>query len=651
MPVPSNWYVQGLDVSGVVWFARSLHVPASNLRKSIEFAGVDYACEVYLDGEKVGEHRGYFSPFRIDLPRGLSGPHLLAVRVDSPRELAGNWSLRKTLIKGVLAHHDTRPGNAWSPLGQDANTGGMWGSVTLASAAHTFFDDVRIATTRLERTKAELTISGTLDTRARGMQVRYTVRDRRGAVVARGLCELRDGELSASFSLRRPDLWWPKELGEPNLYSVTLSAGPAGGLKDLATFSFGVRTVARSATNQFTVNGRSVFLRGTNYIPGQYLASLTREALSGDLDMMAEAHINAIRVHAHVTTPLFYTLADERGFLVWQDAPLQWGYSDSDAFAVEAASQVSRMVSLLYNHPSVFFWAGMNEAPFSSDWMHWKYPDYDPDQNRKLERAVRAALERADISRPFESNSHPSEHAWHGWYAGTYKEFARPTPHSVITEFGAQAVPEVATLRTFLRADQLWPIVGKNLETWEYHDFQLRELRDIAKVPLGARVEDLVRNSQAYQARLTQFAVENLRRQKWQPVTAIFQFMFVEHWASMNWGVVDYLKRPKAGYQALARAYQPVLPIAFSVPQGALGVSIINDGQEPVDGCTLVVRRGPKGDDAPQRIAVDLPANDILDVEVDFPLPGLGERLTLDIERRDGQVISRNAYDPGYFQP
>ena len=128
MTVPSNWYAEGLDVSGVVWFAKEVDFMAAG-RFVAEFDAVDYDAAVFWDGEPVGSHRGYFAPFTVNLPPVLGpGSHVLSVRVDSPLETSAAWSLHKTLIKGVLSHHDTRPGGAWSPRGQNANTGGIWGT-------------------------------------------------------------------------------------------------------------------------------------------------------------------------------------------------------------------------------------------------------------------------------------------------------------------------------------------------------------------------------------------------------------------------------------------------------------------------------------------------------------------------------------------
>jgi len=117
--------------------------------------------------------------------------------------------------------------------------------------------------------------------------------------------------------------------------------------------------------------------------------------------------------------------------------------------------------------------------------------------------------------------------------------------------------------------------------------FQPKETFEIAKVPMGKNIEEFIDNTQQYQAKLTKFAAESYRRQRYQPVSAIFQFMFVENWASVNWAVVDYWRNPKPGYEALKTAYQPILPSISSEKDTwelgekiSLDLAIINDTLE-----------------------------------------------------------------------
>ncbi|HEX2572768.1 MAG TPA: glycoside hydrolase family 2 TIM barrel-domain containing protein [Polyangia bacterium] len=654
MPVPSNWYRQGLDHAGVVWFARTVELPAP-ARWAITFEGVDYAADVYWDGRHVGAHRGYFAPFTVELGAAV-GPHLLAVRVDSPNESDAAFSLHKTLIKGVLSHHDTRPGGAWSPRGQDANTGGIWGTVELHRRRAGRIERPRVTTRSASAAAARLEIAAhalAFDTGHAGAatatataaaELRYRLLDPDGRTVAHGRLGPVDThlrELRRTVRLPRPRRWWPAELGEPALYTLELYLRGPGGT-DLVRLPFGIRTV-REQDGRFLVNDTPLFLRGTNYIGSLYFADFHPADIERDLRLMLDAHVNAVRVHAHLAPGRFYDLADRLGLVVWQDFPLQWGYDDSPAFSDEAVRQVGEMLATLGHHPSIGHWTAHNEAPWSSDWMAWKYRDYDPDQNRALDHRLAAALAR-DPSRPHRANAHPTEHAWMGWYSGTLHDFQRPISQPFLTEYGAQAVPALETLRTFLMPAQLWPLDAQNLPAWEYHNFQLHELRDNAKVPLGASVEELIANTQRYQARLLQTAAESLRLQKWQPVGGVFQFMFVEHWPSMNWGVVDYLRRPKQGYQALARAYQPLLPVAVRKPQrDRLTLYIVNDTKTDRD---LWLRVGD--DDAAPLTPVHVAADAVTPLLLELPLPRQ-DPLHLSLLDREHRLVADNLYPTEYF--
>jgi beta-mannosidase len=187
-----------------------------------------------------------------------------------------------------------------------------------------------------------------------------------------------------------------------------------------------------------------------------------------------------------------------------------------------------------------------------------------------------------------------SEHQWQGWYSGHWTDFSKPTPQPLITEFGAQALPSIQSLRRIFNDDEIFPDSDRKLEGWEFHNFQKDETFKTAKVERGKDIHEFITNSQAYQARLIQLAAESLRRQKYKPVGAIFQFMFVEDWPSVSWGVLDYWRQPKPGYQALARAYQPLLPsIEWSVEQPSagsmleFGLWLVNDLPRTQDGLLL----------------------------------------------------------------
>jgi beta-mannosidase len=287
---------------------------------------------------------------------------------------------------------------------------------------------------------------------------------------------------------------------------------------------------------------------------------MTREKYEVDLGLAKRANSNAIRVHAHIEAQEFYRACDRLGLLVWQDFPLQWGYTEDPDFESDAVEQALDMVEMLFDRPSVIAWSLHNEPPWDAPWMQYKYKDYDSHQNKRLDQRLFQAVSAADPGRYTHLASETKEHPWLGWYSGAWQDYGKPTLEPLITEYGAQALPSLSSLKKIVGDANLWPDSDAKWAPWEFHNFQRHETFDLAHVPMGKNTAEFIANTQEYQARLTQFAAESYRRQRYHPVAAIFQFMLVEDWPSINWGVVDYWREPKPGYAALAEAYQPVLP-------------------------------------------------------------------------------------------
>ena len=160
-----------------------------------------------------------------------------------------------------------------------------------------------------------------------------------------------------------------------------------------------------------------------------------------------------------MSRPEIYEAADERGLLLWQDFPLQWGYARG--IRKQAGRQAEAMVDLLGHHPSVAIWCGHNE-PLALDGMpspgkFFALQELPTWNKTVLDSTVKRAIERADGTRPVIAHSgvlpHPGSggtdtHIYFGWYHGEERDFpgfcaAVPRMARFVTEFGAQAVPVV----------------------------------------------------------------------------------------------------------------------------------------------------------------------------------------------------------------
>ncbi|CNK96263.1 glycoside hydrolase family 2 protein [Yersinia aldovae] len=601
LKVPANWYSEGLDHQGVLWYRTRFTLPilGADDMATLIFDGVDYQADIWLNNQQVGQHQGYFQRFSTDITDAARKDNLLAVRVDSPYEIPGKvWSFHKQLIKGVFNHHDTRPGGAWSDHGQDANSGGIWAAVASHISRGAVIDNI-LAVPDWSRGLQYPILQVSLDYRAnRNRSVEmllklipdnfigpsYQLKQNVSLVASPRNAQ----RLTANFPLDNPALWWPSGQGKQNLYRLEVHFSDGLGTMDTAHVRTGLRQIVIDSQEQsWSINGKRLFIRGTNYIGSPWLGSLRPADYHRDLVMMQQANVNAIRVHAHVAGRALYDLADEMGILLWQDFPLQWGYDDSATFAEEAARQAADMTRQFGSHPAIILWSGHNEPPWDATWMQYRYPDWRPGINRALTARVAKVLSQ-DASRITHAYSSTGEHYWQGWYSGQKSDHLKPATNAIISEFGAQALPDLTTLKNFISGTDLWPKTtdkkDEGWRIWAYHNFQPHETFELAKVTRGTDINTFIANSQQYQASLIQLAAESYRRQRYQPVAALFHFMFTETWPSINWGVVDYLRHPKPGYFALQRAYQPVLPsiepkTATWVPglTGRIGLWAIND--------------------------------------------------------------------------
>jgi len=495
MVLPLNWFLGGLDHHGTVWFRRQFTFRKRREFASLHFDGVDYFTDVYLNGVHLGHHTGYFDPFSFDVTGALrSGKNNLSVRVESPYETPGpdGWHMRKRLVKGVFNHHDCRPGGGWDSTGQSYNTGGIWNRVSLEQHGALTIDHLFLRA-NLESESAILDVELAVKNRGKKRHARLEIRlapeNFIGKVqISKSTLDVPEGDSLHSLKIPVDDVhrWQPWDRGFPSLYNISARLILP---KESVVHSelFGFRSIRVEAGFRWFINEQSYFPRGTNYIPSQWLSeTLFREAAGGkehpfgggpgvdvfhrDVDLARQANLNFLRVHAHVLPPEFHAECDRAGMLVWQDFPLQWGYSDDLEFNTEAKRQMHAMVTGLYNHPSIVAWCCHNESPWDASWMAGQAGGhFDPEQNRSLDEELEIVARELDPVRYIHRNSGTGDgHTYPGWYVGHWRDYQDLPAAPFVTEYGAQGLP---TLETLLRMfPQFGPDAGygeiKRFKEW-----------------------------------------------------------------------------------------------------------------------------------------------------------------------------------------
>ncbi|HUQ99812.1 MAG TPA: glycoside hydrolase family 2 TIM barrel-domain containing protein [Gemmatimonadaceae bacterium] len=705
MRLPSNWFLQGskaypanadrgsassggpgdlwpidpeggLDWQGTVWFRRTFDwQPRDSTRSILDLDMVDYFADVFVNGVKAGHHEGYFQKWSLDItPLLRAGKNLIAVKVSAPElpfDMSArypiSWPKQQNQVKGIFLYHDTRPG-ATSARGQERSTGGILRGVALRDSYGLDLVGVNVTSLNVSEASARLVVQATVrnwrndtarvalsgEIAAKNFQS-YDTKHVAIAVVA----PPGESRFRTEIKLDKPALWWSWDFGRPNLYQLASRLTPASDSTrtlDAATTVFGVRSITRDTAWVWRLNGKRIYPRGTNYIATQWLSQADRQWYARDVDMMIAANLNSVRVHAHIEQPEFYDVADSAGIMVWQDFPLQWGYTDQPAFHAEALRQARDMIDRFASHPSIIVWSMHNESPHAMFWMQKK----DPQQNLALDNSLVALAQSLDSSRVLHRDSGTGDgHPYPGWYGGKVGDFTELPKEPFITEYGAQALPNLETMRVMLPASAL---TARDSSTrwneWMFHDFQPPQTFGIAKLQEGLGLEDFIRESQRYQAQLTRFATEIFRRAKWKGSTGIYQFMFVDDWPSVTWAVVDYFRRAKPGYAALASSMQPVLPsIEYQIDNRdkPLALHIVNDLHTNFPGAALkwrVVSLDGKAGAATTR-KLDIPADTamkILDLGARPEITRGTSRLDAWIEDRNGRILGKTSLSQEDFR-
>ena len=511
--LPVNWeLLPGIeDYAGTMRFSRPFAGPRrrEDATVSLRFCGVDYFADVWLNGYHLGGHEGYFGEFSFDVgPYLRDDANLLRVAVTSPNDPAGpgthvtsGWHdfspasafpNRKTLVKGTLGHHDAKRGGAWSSItSQDGNTGGVWDDVILSVRNPVHLDPsavlVRALSTSPVRgsadawvaTRTTVTVDNgtgrTLPARIRLLFEPANFEGGQHELVKTTRLVPGHNEVTVAGTLSPVKLWHPADHGFPHLYRVTVLVESEGGVQDQAVVETGFRALAVNQLGEstgrdgaFVVNGRPVFVRGTNLLPTYWLSEYSAERADRDFEMLRAAGFNAVLVHNLVAPRHFYEGANRNGFLVVQMFPLQWSYDQSPEMVARITAQVRSMADRLFNEPSVVSYEVHNEPDMRAS------EDID---NRFFDFDLHAVLREADPTR-WATTFSSGNHAYPGQFYPLRddngfstlparfleEDFAgrRISRHrNMPTEFGIQAMPNVELFRELLSQDRVRSVIER----------------------------------------------------------------------------------------------------------------------------------------------------------------------------------------------
>jgi len=562
------------------WYRKQFAVPESYKGKTLwlKFNGINYRANIWLNGKQIansdnvaGAWRTY--EFNVTEAAKPGAENVLAVQVFSPTD----HDLAITFVD-------------WNPAPPDKNMG-LWREVYLTASGPVAlrYPTVVSKVSSPANDSAQLTVTAQLKN--------GTARPVKGSLHGdiEGAKFEQDFELAANESkdvtftpdkfpqltFANPRLWWPTQMGKPNLYKLVLEVDTAGAGKEAYSSEFGIREITSKVNSVggrvFTINGKNILIRGGGWTPDLMLRE-NSQRMQDEFRYVRDMGLNTIRLEGKLEVPEFFDMADRQGILVmagwcccdfWERWP-RWKPVDFEIAKQSLRDQIYRLRS----HPSLVMWLNGSDNPPPPDVeqmyldiekdLFWPNPVVSSATGKKTTVTGESGMK---MSGPYE------------YVAPSYWEVDTPegqpgrklcNPGGCGGGYGfdsetsmGPAVPPIESIKAMVGKDHLWPID----DFWNYHtgggEFKtIGVFTDALTNRYGKsdNVEDFALKSQMQTYEGVRAMYEAYSRNKYQSA-GVIQWMLNNAWPSMIWHLYDYYLRPGGGYFGAKRALEPLHPV------------------------------------------------------------------------------------------
>ncbi len=564
------------------WYRKEFTLPAVYAGKTVwlNFRGINYRANIFLNGKQIANSNkvaGAWRTCEFNVTSAVKpGTNVLAVQVWAPTET----SLAITFVD-------------WNPAPPDKNMG-LWREVYLTSSGPVAVrypavmsrvdspanDAAHLTVAALLKNATDHAVKGTLKGRIEKIEFAQTVE------LAAG--ESRDVMFSPErypqLNLSHPHLWWPAQMGTPDVYDLELWFEIGGEVSDEAHTQFGIREITSEVAEQapdrlkrlFKVNGKNILIRGGGWAMDMMLRE-NSQRLADQFRYVRDMGLNTIRLEGQIESEEFFEMADQQGMLVMAgwcccDFWEHWGSWEDEDFEIAKSSLRDQMYRLR-RHPSLVMWLNGSDNPPPPD-VEEMYLKIESDllwPNPVVSSATAKPTtvtggSGVRMSGPYEYVA-PSY-----WTADPYlqTEENRCNPGGCGGAYGfngetsmGPAVPPIESVERMVPKDHLWPVD----EYWNFHagggSFKtIQVFTDALNARYGkaGSAEDFTYKSQLMTYEGVRAMYEAYSRNKYSS-TGVIQWMLNNAWPSMIWHLYDYYLRPGGGYFGAKKALQTLDPV------------------------------------------------------------------------------------------
>ncbi|HLZ42371.1 MAG TPA: glycoside hydrolase family 2 protein [Candidatus Sulfotelmatobacter sp.] len=562
------------------WYRKSFAIPAGYKGKTIwlNFDGINYRANIWLNGKQVansdevaGAWRTY--EFNVTSSAKPGAQNVLAVQVFAPTD----HDLAITFVD-------------WNPAPPDKDMG-LWREVYLTSSGPVALRYPTVVS-KLDppaNDSAQLTVTAQVKN-GTNQPVKGKLKGQIEDISFEQNVELAPNEMKdvtftpdkfSQLVFTGPRLWWPIQMGTPNLYKLAMEFTVEGAVSDHSSSEFGIREITSDFNSiggrEFHINGKNILIRGGGWSPDMMLRE-NSQRLHDELRYVRDMGLNTIRLEGKLETKEFFDLADKDGILVmagwcccdfWERWP-RWKPADFEIAKESLRDQIYRLRS----HPSLVMWLNGSDNPPPPD-VEQMYLGVEKDLFWPNPVVSSATGKQTSVT----GDSGVKMTGPYGYIAPKYWEEDTPqgqpgrkqcNPGGCGGAYGfntetsmGEAVPPVESIRAMVGKDHMWPID----EVWNFHagggEFKTIDAFTEAlanRYGKSDNVEDYAVKSQMQTYEGVRAMYEAYSRNKYE-ATGVIQWMLNNAWPSMIWHLYDYYLRPGGGYFGAKRAMEALHPI------------------------------------------------------------------------------------------
>ena len=646
------------------WYRKTFAVPPSYKGKTIwlKFNGINYRANIWLNGKQIANSNdvaGAWRTYELNITKNakFGAENVLAVQVFAPTE----HDLAITFVD-------------WNPAPPDKNMG-LWRDVYLTTSGPVALryptvvsklnppanDSAQLTVTAQVKNGTDQPVKGKLKGRIENAAFEQDVE--LAPNEAKDVTFTPDKFSQLVFS--NPRLWWPAQMGKPNLYKLAMEFDVNSTVSDHSNTQFGIREMTSDLNSvggrAFHVNGKNILIRGGGWSPDMMLRE-NSQRLHDEIRYVKDMGLNTIRLEGKLETEEFYQLTDSQGILVmagwcccdfWERWP-RWQPADFEIAKQSLRDQMYRLRS----HPSLVMWLNGSDNPPPPDVeqmyldiekeLFWTNPVVSSATGKKTSVTGESG---AKMSGPYEYVA-PSY-----WLVDTPegqpgRKLCNPGGCGGAYGFNTEtsmgpAVPPVESIRAMVGKDHMWPID----DVWNYHagggEFKTINVFSEAlanRYGKSDNVDDFAIKSQMQTYEGVRAMYEAYSRNKY-AATGVIQWMLNNAWPSMIWHLYDYYLRPGGGYFGAKRAMEDLHPI-YGYDDHSIW--IVSNQYEDAKGLKLITKLYNL--DGTEKFTQDNPVDAAADSTAKiFTLPdvsGLSNTyfLVLRLQDSSGKLVGSNFY-------